>query len=92
MTACFCLECGFGGEQPLAQSGDENIPPQAGDFWLCSGCGLIHRFRRMVLLGETSPVLAALPAFPEELTDLPADHLQAMLARQAEIRTARGVQ
>jgi hypothetical protein len=89
IVLCMCADCGFERDQPLAQPGASPIPPRAGDFWLCSDCGSVHCFRQMLMTIADELVLVALPAFPEEFSELPPADLQAMLSKRAEILKRR---
>lgn|SRR5678810_829474 len=76
-----CLDCGYTPAKLIIQT-DGQAEPEAGNFWLCSMCGLIHVYRHVQ--GVQGVLVALAPSVAELF--VAAHHVPEMLAMAQEIR------
>ncbi len=82
-----CGACGFERSEVADQTpGQDPQPPAAGDFWLCSRCGQLHRFHEVISLVRMRFELVVLPCADEYLILLEQGARRQLLAAREQIR------
>lgn len=81
VSAC---ACGLTKPVPEDMSPGTKRLPSEGDFWLCSRCGQVHRYR-LVIESRGVAKLVALAVSMDEIGQLPKTDRDAILGHRARI-------